>query len=104
MEFDLYSSELGQPTEEQLEALKRDFQLEEDKARVYQELFSTEKGRYVLDDLFKRFVIGTRFNPALNYDECVKWGFIREGQVMAVNYIFSTVKYAQGLNTLKEGK
>lgn len=95
-DFDIYADDLGTPTPEQMELLQRNFELEQDAAEIYRRVFDTEAGRFVLDDLKKRFVMGARFNPALPDAECHKWGLVNEGKVMAVNYIIATAAFGKG--------
>ena len=90
--------------EEQYEEFKREQQLNEDAAVVFGRVLNTDDGRFVVDYLVNRFLIGSSFRPDYPLNECVKWGLIREGQMMAVNHILTMAKFSKTVDFIHKRK
>ena len=64
-----------------------------DKSILYKSVFETESGKKVLEELRDVYYYNCRYNPEYSAIECVKWGLIREGQAMVINYINEILNY-----------
>lgn len=62
---------------------------------VYQAAFSTPAGQQVLEDLIRRTLVATTWNPDPPHGDAKTYGLMREGQNSIVAFILNQVKHAE---------
>jgi len=80
--------------EEEQAAMGKAFREKYDLAVLFKEVFSTPEGARVLKHLRSIFIENVKFNPNFDPLKSIQWGFIREGQAMAVQYIEELIEFA----------